>query len=239
MHLDSLIALTIRIWMAVTGKQQGEEVCSRPHALIHGFPLAIEKSWRCPHMHFRENPMLPEFPWESLRTVDSPPPEPMQLDQARLSPEECLCRLNSKGCLYCGTSGHYIFPCKTSGSSVGMNTLKGHTGSLPSPITRIPLHAILLWGDRSKFLRVLMHSGADGSFMDATLVSDLVISTQHLSIPMDARAFDGHLAGSLTVRFPSTCECQVNTVSPCSFCSLSLLTYPWFWDCHGSRGTTP
>jgi hypothetical protein len=73
-----------------------------------------------------------------------------------------------------------------------------HTGSLQTPISHTPLHAILLWGDRSKSPRVLIDSGADESFMDTTLVSDLGISTQLLSIPMDARALDGCSIGRVT-----------------------------------------
>jgi hypothetical protein len=59
------------------------------------------------------------------------------------------------------------------------------TGSIQYPLTRTPLHAILLLGDRSKSLWVLIDSGADDSFMDSTLVSELGISTQPLFIPMD------------------------------------------------------
>jgi hypothetical protein len=38
---------------------------------------------------------------------------------------------------------------------------------------------------------VLIDSGADESFMDATNVSELGIPIQPLSVPMDARALDG------------------------------------------------
>jgi hypothetical protein len=57
---------------------------------------------------------------------------------------------------------------------------------------------ILLWGDQSKSLRVLIDSGADESFMDATLVSELGIPTQLLSVLMDARAMDGRSIGRVT-----------------------------------------
>ena len=80
---------------------------------------------------------------------------------------------------------------KRSGSSVGTSTLVGHTENVQSPINRTPLHDILLWGDRSKSLRVLIDSGAVESFMDTTLVSELGISTQPLSILIDVRALDG------------------------------------------------
>ena len=58
----------------------------------------------------------------------------------------------------------------------------GHTGSLPSPITHTPLHAILLWGDPSPFPW------------------------------KPERWTDALLAGSLTVLVPSACECEVTTV---------------------------
>jgi hypothetical protein len=55
-----------------------------------------------------------------------------------------------------------------------------------------------MWGDQSKSLQVLIDSGADESFMDATLVSELSIPTQLLSVPMDARALDGRSIGRVT-----------------------------------------
>jgi hypothetical protein len=112
----------------------------------------------------------------------------MQLDRARLSPTERLRKLSTKSCLYCGTTGHYISTCplKDQAHQVGTSTLVGRMRSFPSSISRTPLHAILLWGDQSKSLRVLIDS--DESFMDAILVSELEIP---LSIPMDVRVLDG------------------------------------------------
>jgi hypothetical protein len=71
-------------------------------------------------------------------------------------------------------------------------------GSFPSSICRTRLHATLLWGDQSKSLRVFIDSGADESFMDATLVLELGIPTQPLSVPMDVRALDGCSIGRVT-----------------------------------------
>ena len=93
---------------------------------------------------------------------------------------------------------HSHLSSKRTGSSVGTGTLVGHTGSLQTPITCTPLHAILLWGDRRKSLWVLIDSGTDESFMDANLASDLGISTQLLSIPLDTRALDGHSISRVT-----------------------------------------
>lgn len=42
---------------------------------------------------------------------------------------------------------------------------------------------------------MLIDSGADESFMDNTLVSELGIPTQPLSVPKDARALDGRSIG--------------------------------------------
>ena len=67
-----------------------------------------------------------------------------------------------------------------------------------SPLTRPPIHAILLWGNQSKSLRVLIDSGADENFWDATLVSELGIPTQPLSLPMDVRVLDGCAIGRVT-----------------------------------------
>ena len=40
-------------------------------------------------------------------------------------------------------------------------------------LTRTPFYVILLRGDQSKSLRVLIDSGADESFLDATLAFEL------------------------------------------------------------------
>ena len=64
------------------------------------------------------------------------------------------------------------------------------TGSSLIPITRTPLFALVLWGDQSKSLRVLIDSGEDESFMDATIASELGIPIQPLSVPMDVRSLD-------------------------------------------------
>ena len=72
------------------------------------------------------------------------------------------------------------------------------TGNPLSPITQTPFYVCLLWGDQSKSLRVLVDSGADESFMDATLVSELSIPTQLLSVLMDARALDVRSIGIVT-----------------------------------------
>ena len=57
---------------------------------------------------------------------------------------------------------------------------------------------MLLWGNQSKSLQVLNNSGADDSFMDATLASELDIPTQSLSIPMGNRALEGRFIGWVT-----------------------------------------
>ena len=72
------------------------------------------------------------------------------------------------------------------------------TGSFQSLTTRNPLYATLLWGEQCKSIRVLIDSGVDESFMDTTLVSELGISTQPLSILMDVRALDGRSIGRIT-----------------------------------------
>jgi hypothetical protein len=71
-------------------------------------------------------------------------------------------------------------------------------GNFSASFTRTYFHVILLWGDQSKSLRVLIHSWANESFLDATLTSELNIPTQPLSIPMDFRALDGRSIGWVT-----------------------------------------
>lgn len=133
----------------------------------------------------------------------------MQLGRATLSRER-LRRLSSKSSLYCDTTGHYISTCPVKDT----NTLEGHTGSLQTPTSHTPLHAILLWIDRLKSHQVLIDSVADEIFMDATLVSELGVSTQLLSTPNDARPLDRRAIGRVTdSKVPLTCECREITVS--------------------------
>ena len=60
-------------------------------------------------------------------------------------------------------------------------------GNFSASLAHTPFHAILLWGNQSKSLRVLIDSGADESLLDATL-----------SIPMDVGALDGRSIGRVT-----------------------------------------
>lgn len=123
----------------------------------------------------------------------------MQLGRARLSVREHSRSLHSNCCLYCGGAGHYIATCPVKKPFlVGTSTLMSQTGSPLTSITCPPFFVILLWGDQSKSLWVLIDSGADESFMDATMVSELSISTQLLSVTMDARALDGRSIGRVT-----------------------------------------
>jgi hypothetical protein len=61
-----------------------------------------------------------------------------------------------------------------------------------------PFYAILLWANQSKLLSVLIDSGADESFLYATLASELNIPAQPLSIPVDIRALDRRSIGRVT-----------------------------------------
>jgi hypothetical protein len=122
----------------------------------------------------------------------------MQLVRARLSPAESLRKLNTQSCLYCGATEHFLATCplKTQAHQVDTSTLMSHTGSFPSLIAHTPLHATLFWGERSKSLRLLIDSGANEGFMDATLVLELGIPTHTISTPMDVKALDGQSTGS-------------------------------------------
>lgn len=133
-----------------TGLQEGEEVCSWPHSFINGCLLALEEPRKSRLLHFREDPKSHESPQESSGTGDSLTPEPMQLGRARLLPQERLCRLNSNSFLYCGATGHYKSTCpvKDQTHQLGTSTMVGHAGRVSTPITHIPFHVILLWGDQ-------------------------------------------------------------------------------------------
>ena len=74
---------------------------------------------------------------------------------------------------------------------MGTSTKVSQTGSSLIPITRTPLFVLVLWGDQSKSVRVLIDTGADECHTDATLASELGIPTQPLSVTMDVRALDG------------------------------------------------
>ena len=74
----------------------------------------------------------------------------------------------------------------------------GHMENFPASLARTPVHAILLWGNQYKSLWVLIDSGANESFLDATLDCELNIPTQLLSTPMEVRALDGRPIGRVT-----------------------------------------
>ena len=72
----------------------------------------------------------------------------------------------------------------------------GLKDNFASPPTH--LHATLLLGDQSKSLQTIIDSAADMSLMDDTLVSELRIPTQPLSITMNVRVLDGRYNGQVT-----------------------------------------
>ena len=154
---------------------------------------------------------------------------------ARLSPAEWVRRLETQSCLYCGTDEHFVPTCpfKRPSSFVGVGTLVGLKYNCSS---RPPLHATLLWSDQAKSLQVLIDSGADVSLMDVTLVYDLGIPTQPLSIPMGATALNER---STTGSLPSTYECWGTTTRRSNSCWLSRCRFPWYWDSLGSSDTIP
>jgi hypothetical protein len=59
----------------------------------------------------------------------------------------------------------------------------GFMENFSSPVTRSPFHAILLFWNQFKSLRVHIDSGADDSFLVATLASELGIPTQPSPFP--------------------------------------------------------
>ena len=104
----------------------------------------------------------PELSREST-TGELDTPEPMQVGRTRLSVWERSRRMNNNCCLYCGGAGHFIATCPIRKPLflVGTSTMESQTGSSLIPITCTPHFALVLWGDQSKSLRVLIDSGAD------------------------------------------------------------------------------
>lgn len=50
-------------------------------------------------------------PTQSVSSLPGPEPEPMQIGQTRLTPEERQRRRDSKQCIYCGSPDHFIASC--------------------------------------------------------------------------------------------------------------------------------
>uniref|UniRef100_A0A8C5DM91 CCHC-type domain-containing protein n=1 Tax=Gouania willdenowi TaxID=441366 RepID=A0A8C5DM91_GOUWI len=101
-----------------------DELVSRdePESLDHLISLAIKIDNRLRERRREKAVKTPptttapqHFPIEVLEHPRTPTanPEPMQLGRAQLTSEERARRINSRSCLYCGQSGHYISTCPT------------------------------------------------------------------------------------------------------------------------------
>lgn len=65
-----------------------------------------------PGTPFSTSAILPPSP-----PTDAPAPEPMQVDRTRLSQAERQKRIDSRSCLYCGQSGHFVATCPLKASA--------------------------------------------------------------------------------------------------------------------------
>lgn len=99
-------------------------------------------------------------------------------------------------CIYCALKGHFLasFPVKITGSSVRKRTQVSRTQAVtssPHPLT----HAEMLLDSKCHKLHVLFDSGANKSFVDWSLVTELGIATRPFPVPQEATGWTSPLLG--------------------------------------------
>lgn len=132
-------------------------------------------------------------------------PEPMQLGCFHLKPEERQCRIRDHCCLYCGKPGHFFASCTKHPSKLASSPVEGRiqssqVSSQLAPRPRTQVYVSLFWKRQSIQLSALIDSGADESFIDAALASQLDLPTVGLDQPLRASALDGRLLANVTHR---------------------------------------
>lgn len=75
-----------------------------------------------------------------------------------------------------------------------------HVSYSPKTRSRMQLHATLSLHTQSLSLLALVDSGADESFLDTSVVSQLGISLEPLDFPIQANALNGNLLAHVTHR---------------------------------------
>ncbi|XP_049335604.1 uncharacterized protein LOC125802248 [Astyanax mexicanus] len=134
----------------------------------------------------------------------------MQCDSSRLSPEERLRRLHGGLCMYCGGAGHVLRDCQsrphrrqalTPGKRVDP-TPRAKVVSLPTQglVSRSFLLPVTLHCPPSvSVFSALIDSGAEGNFINKTIVDQLKIATTPLEASLKVSALDGGPVGTGTI----------------------------------------
>lgn len=106
-HLDSVIAMAVRIDNRLRDRKKEKTGAALSHDHHQGHSSLVHPPWRDPYR-----------PPPPPRTAPPDPSgEPMQLGRARLSAEERRRRLQEGRCFYCGQLGHLLSACPVKGGA--------------------------------------------------------------------------------------------------------------------------
>ncbi|XP_067230540.1 rhomboid-related protein 3 isoform X1 [Chanodichthys erythropterus] len=125
-----------------------------------------------------------------------PAPEPMQVDNSRLSPTERQRRLTLNLCLYCGSPGHVISTCPTRPPRPVVSAI------IPSIQKMKPLTTVVNLTAATASIPVvaLLDSGSAGNFISGALCRHLGIKTSPSPISYQVHSITGKPLSRKTIR---------------------------------------
>ncbi len=160
----------------LTTYRQGLEARLRLHLTAYDDTMGLERSIRvasCMHSCMKDQQSLTHTNPLLHRPENISPPEPMLVDNTRLSLTERHRRLSQGLCLYCGASGHMIATCPVRPPRLMVSAITPQVTNMCPLTTVVQLTA----HDVSLPVVALIDSGSAANFIAGTLSRQLNLPT--------------------------------------------------------------
>uniref|UniRef100_A0A3B3HZ14 Gypsy retrotransposon integrase-like protein 1 n=1 Tax=Oryzias latipes TaxID=8090 RepID=A0A3B3HZ14_ORYLA len=129
--------------------------------------------------------------------------EPIQIGHSKLSAEERQRREEEGSCFYCGTQGHLVTQCtlrSNSRASFPCNRTQRDNSTTQATPNFLYIPVKLFNRTKIHSFKALIDSGAEQSFIDQNLVTELCLPTERLETPIEASDLGGQHLSRITHR---------------------------------------